>query len=381
MNRGSGLRIGRILGIPIYLHSTWILIFAAITFFIASQFKQEHPLWTATQHWTVGVLTSLLFFGSVLFHELSHSVVAQHYKIRVISITLFLFGGLARIEREPSRAIQEFNIAIAGPLASGFLAAGFFGLSLLFPYSQSVGALAKWLAWTNLTLALFNLLPGFPLDGGRIFRAVVWGATKNFEKATRVAGGSGKLIAYTMIVSGLWGAFNGYVQNGIWFAFIGWFILNAAQESVTQVAIRQALVGLNAADVMSKEVPTVPGNMTLEEYSAEVLRTGRRCHLVVNDDRLIGMMNVHTLNSVQRNEWAHNSVQAAMIPREKILWTSPDEPLLRLLERLLTADVNQMPVVSGAGDGAPQIVGIVTRDSILRVMRMRSELGPLAAGR
>jgi Zn-dependent protease/predicted transcriptional regulator len=381
MNRGSGLRIGRILGIPIYLHSTWILIFAAITFFIASQFKQEHPLWTATQHWTVGVLTSLLFFGSVLFHELSHSVVAQHYKIRVISITLFLFGGLARIEREPSKAIQEFNIAIAGPLASGFLAAGFFGLSLLFPYSQSVGALAKWLAWTNLTLALFNLLPGFPLDGGRIFRAVVWGATKNFEKATRVAGASGKLIAYTMIVSGLWGAFNGYVQNGIWFAFIGWFILNAAQESVTQVAIRQALVGLNAADVMSKEVPTVPGNMTLEEYSAEVLRTGRRCHLVVNDDRLIGMMNVHTLNSVQRNEWAHNSVQAAMIPREKILWTSPDEPLLRLLERLLTADVNQMPVVSGAGDGAPQIVGIVTRDSILRVMRTRSELGPLAADR
>jgi Zn-dependent protease/predicted transcriptional regulator len=381
MNRGSGLRIGKILGIPIYLHSTWILIFAAITFFIASQFKQEHPLWTVTQHWTVGVLTSLLFFGSVLFHELSHSVVAQHYKIRVISITLFLFGGLARIEREPSKAIQEFNIAIAGPLASGFLAGGFLGLTLLFPYSQFVGALAAWLWRTNAALAVFNLLPGFPLDGGRIFRALVWGATKNFEKATRVAGASGKLIAYAMIVSGLWGAFNGYVQNGIWFAFIGWFILNAAQESVAQVAIRQALAGLSAADVMSKEVPTVPGHSTLEEYSAEVLRTGRRCHLVVNDDRLVGMMNVHTLNSVPRSEWAHNSVQAAMIPREKILWTSPEEPLLRLLERLLSADVNQMPVVSGAGDSAPQIVGIVTRDSILRVMQTRSELGPLAVER
>jgi Zn-dependent protease/predicted transcriptional regulator len=381
MNRGSGLRIGKILGIPIYLHSTWILIFAAITFFIASQFKQEHPLWTVTQHWTVGVLTSLLFFGSVLFHELSHSVVAQHYKIRVISITLFLFGGLARIEREPSKAIQEFNIAIAGPLASGFLAGGFLGLTLLFPYSQFVGALAAWLWRTNAALAVFNLLPGFPLDGGRIFRALVWGATKNFEKATRVAGASGKLIAYAMIVSGLWGAFNGYVQNGIWFAFIGWFILNAAQESVAQVAIRQALAGLSAADVMSKEVPTVPGHSTLEEYSAEVLRTGRRCHLVVNDDRLVGMMNVHTLNSVPRSEWAHNSVHAAMIPREKILWTSPEEPLLRLLERLLSADVNQMPVVSGAGDSAPQIVGIVTRDSILRVMQTRSELGPLAVER
>src|SRR3989442_6027384 len=379
MGRGSGLRIGKILGIPIYLHSTWVFIFVAITYIIASQYKQQHPLWTDTQHWTVGVLTSLLFFASVLFHELSHSVVAQHYKIRVVSITLFLFGGLARIEREPSNAVQEFNIAVAGPLASGFLAGGFFGLALLLPYSQTVGALATWLWQTNFALAVFNLLPGFPLDGGRIFRAMVWGATKDYEKATRVAGASGKLIAYAMILAGAWGAFNGYLQNGLWIAFVGWFLLNAAQESVAQVAIRQTLSGLSAADVMSKEVPTVPGHITLEEYGAEVLRTGRRCHLVVSDDRLVGMMNVHTLNAIPREEWARSSVQAAMIPRQKILWTSPDEPLLGLLERLLSADVNQMPVVSGASDDAPQIVGMVTRDSIRRVMQTRSELGPLAA--
>jgi Zn-dependent protease len=380
MNRGSGLRIGKILGIPIYLHSTWVFIFAAITYMIASQYKQEHPAWTDTQHWAVGVLTSLLFFASVLFHELSHSVVAQHYKIRVVSITLFLFGGLARIEREPSKAIQEFNIAIAGPLASGFLAGAFWGLTQLFPYSQTVGALATWLWETNFALAVFNLLPGFPLDGGRIFRAIVWGATKSFETATRVAGASGKLIAYAMILWGVWGVVHGNVQM-LWTVLIGWFILNAAQESVAQVAIRETLAGLSAADVMSKEVPAIPGHITLEEYSAEVRRTGRRCHLVVSDDRLLGMLNVHTLNSVPREEWAHNSVQAAMIPREKILWTSPEEPLLRLLERLLSADVNQMPVVSGSIDGSPQIVGIVTRDSILRVMQTRSELGPVPASR
>jgi Zn-dependent protease len=380
MNRGSGLRIGKILGIPIYLHSTWVFIFAAITYMIAAQFKQQHPLWTDTQHWTMGVLTSLLFFASVLFHELSHSAVAQHYNIRVVSITLFLFGGLARIEREPSRAIQEFNIAIAGPLASGFLSGGFFGLTLLFPYSQTVGALATWLCGTNAALAVFNLLPGFPLDGGRIFRAIVWGATKSFEKATRVAGASGKMIAYAMILFGAWGVVHGNVQM-LWTVLIGWFILNAAQESVAQMAIRETLAGLSAADVMSKEVPTIPGHITLEEYGAEVLRTGRRCHLVVSDDRLVGMMNVHTLNAIPREEWAHSSVQAAMIPRQKILWTSPDEPLLGLLERLLSADVNQMPVVSGASDDAPQIVGIVTRDSILRVMQTRSELGPVATSR
>ncbi len=380
MNRGSGLRIGKILGIPIYLHSTWVFIFAAITWIIASQYKRDHPNWTDTQHYAVGVLTSVIFFASVLFHELSHSAVAQHYKIRVVSITLFLFGGLARIEREPSKAIQEFNIAIAGPLASGFLSAGFFELTHLLPYSQTVGALATWLGWTNLSLAVFNLLPGFPLDGGRIFRAMVWGATGNFEKATRVAGTSGKLIAYAMILWGVWQVVHGNSQM-LWTILIGWFILNAAQESVAQVAVRETLAGLSAADVMSKEVPTAPGHITLEEYSAEVLRTGRRVHLVVSDDRLVGMMNVHALNSVPRDEWAHNSVQAAMIPREKILWTSPEEPLLRLLERLLSADVNQMPVVSGVTNGAPQIVGIVTRDSILRVMQTRSELGPLATSR
>lgn len=369
-----GWKIGRILGIPIYLHASWVIIFFLITSSLALQFTQLHPQWSSVQHWTLGILTSLLFFGSVVFHELAHSVVAQHYKIRVVSITLFIFGGLARIARDPSKAIQEFNIAVAGPLASGLLAAGFYALTLLFPYSQMTGALATWLWQTNLALAVFNLLPGFPLDGGRIFRAVVWGVTNNFAKATRVAATSGKLVAYGMILTGAYGIFNGKIQL-LWLAFIGWFLLNAAQESIAQVTIREALTGLNAADVMSSEVPTVDGHITLEEYGAEVLRTGRRCHLVLTDDRLVGMMNVHMLNEVSREEWAHNSVQAAMIPREKILWASPEESLLHLLERLLSADVNQMPVVSGAGDGAPQVVGMVTRDSILRVMQTRSELG------
>src|SRR5260370_23925477 len=167
-----------------------------------------------------------------------------------------------------------------------------------------------------------------------------------------------------MVLAGAWGAVNVSVENGRWFVFIGWCILIAAQESVYQVAIRQTLAGLGAADVMGKEVPTVPGHITLEEYGAEVLRTGRRCHLVVNEDRFSGMMNVHTLNSIPRQEWAHNSVQAAMIPREKILWASPDEPLLRLLERLLTADVHHTPVVSGIAGGCPPTVGIVTPDPI-----------------
>ncbi len=323
-----------------------MIIFVLITMSLAMQFTQEHPQWTSVQHWAVGIATSLLFFASVVFHELSHSMVARIYKIRVISITLFVFGGVARIGREPAKAIQEFNIAIAGPIASLFLAAGFYSLTLFFPYAQMTGALAAWLWQTNAALALFNLLPGFPLDGGRIFRAIVWGVTKDFSRATKVAGTSGKVVAYGMIVFGAWYAMRGQWTSGLWLAFIGWFLLNAAQESVAQVAIRETLSGLHAADVMSHEVPTVPRNMSLEEYGQEVARTGRRCH-----------------------------------PRDKILWSRPGEPLLGLLERLVSADVNQMPVVSDAENDGAHIIGMITRDSILRVMQARSEVGSLTPTR
>src|SRR5215467_280164 len=186
----QGIRIGRIFGIPIYLDLSWILIFGLITLSLAMQFTQEHPQWTTAEHWTLGILTSTLFFASVVFHELSHSVVAQVYKIKVLSITLFIFGGLARISREPSKAIQEFNIAIAGPLASGFLAAAFYSVTVFFPPDSMLGSLSAYLYQSNKILAIFNLLPGFPLDGGRIFRAIVWGVSKDFMRATQAAGAS-----------------------------------------------------------------------------------------------------------------------------------------------------------------------------------------------
>jgi Zn-dependent protease/predicted transcriptional regulator len=383
MPQAQGIRIGRILGIPIYIDLSWIIIFGLITYLISNQFAQLNPQWTITQLGILGAATSLLFFGSVLFHELSHSVVAQHYKIRVLSITLFLFGGLARIGKEPSKAIQEFNIAIAGPLASAFLAGVFFLSTLVLPDSKIVAAVSTYLWQTNLALAVFNMLPGFPLDGGRIFRAIVWGTTKDFVRATRVAGASGKLIAYGMIVLGLWLAFGfrgSERWEGIWLAVIGWFLLNAAQASVAQVTIRETLNGLRASDVMSHEVPAIPANLNLDEYSNEVLRTGRRVHIVTMDHRLVGMMNVAALNTVPREDWNMNSVQAVMVPRERILWAAPDEPLPTLLDRLVAADVNQMPVVQHSEDGMANIVGMVTREAILRVIQTRSELGTALSG-
>lgn len=381
MARASGLRIGHVFGIPIYVHPSWFVIFALITFSLATQFTQQHPRWSHAQHWSLGILTSLLFFGSVVFHELAHSAVATRYRIPVASITLFVFGGIARIGREPDNAKQEFNIAIAGPLSSYFLSGVFFLLLRLFPRSEMLGALAFWLAWVNFSLATFNLVPGFPLDGGRIFRALVWGITLSYERATRLAARSGRLIAYAMIVFGSWHALSGDFIGGLWIAFIGWFLLTAAQESVAQVAVRTALAGLRASDVMNHEIPTVGREISLEEYGQQILRTGRRCHLVISDGRLLGLMDVRALNSVPRDQWSGTSVQAAMIPRDRILSATPDQPLLPLLERMITADVNQVPVMTGIVDdvSGAQVVGMVTRDSILRVIQTHIEVGMPAA--
>jgi Zn-dependent protease len=372
----SALRIGNILGIPIYLHISWVFIFALITYSLTQQFTEGHPQWSTGEAWGVGLATSVLFFGSILFHELSHSVIAMRYKIRVTSITLFLFGGVARIGRDPSKAIQEFNIAIAGPIASYLLSAFFFGMTLLSPEGHPIGVLSDWLWQINFYVATFNLLPGFPLDGGRIFRAAVWGVTKDFTRATRISSITGQLVAYGMMMVGVWfGVVKKDWQSGLWLGAIGIYLQSAARDSVAQIAIRQNLAGLRASDVMNNDVPTINRNTTLEEYSTEVSRTGRRFHLVVTDDRLVGTINVQALNSVPRDEWSTNSIQAVMTPRERISWAAPEEPLVRLLERLMAADMHQMPVVSVSGEDDAQVIGMVTRDSILRVLQTRAELG------
>lgn len=370
----SGFRIGRVLGIPIYLHASWFIIFALITFTLVRYVGAENAALSPALRWALGVGTSVLFFGSILFHELAHSVVALFYRIPVISITLFVFGGLARIGREPERARQEFNIAVAGPISSYLLAGLFYLLQQVTGAWPTVAAMAGWLALINFVLATFNLIPGFPLDGGRILRAIVWGWTGSFTRATRFASRSGQVFAYLLILMGILMGFQVNLIGGLWLAFIGWFLLTAAQESYAQVALRDSLRGLRAADVMTQELPVVARELTLEEYVQELLRTGRRCHLVTGDGQLVGLMTVHTLNRIPREEWASTSVQAAMLPRDRVHMTAPEEPVLAILERMQTEDVNQMPVVAG-----DRIVGLISRDTILRVLQTRLELGKLAA--
>ena len=370
--QGSGIRIGRIFGIPIYLHTSWFIIFALITLSLRTQFTSQHPGWTSAQHWALGIITSVLFFASVIFHELSHSVVAKHYRITVQSITLFVFGGLAKIERDPSSAMQEFKIAIAGPLSSLFLAGCFWMVQHYLQGSEMVTAAAYWLAEINFVLAIFNLVPGFPLDGGRILRGIAWAITGDFTRASRIASTSGSLFAYFMIFVGIWQALSGNWVGGLWMAFIGWFMLEAARESFAHVVIRNTLLGVRAEDIMTPEIPTVGRDMTLEEYVHEVLRTGRRCHVVAGDDHPYGLVTLQSARSVPKGEWHTTSIQAVMVPFDRVHSAARDEPALRILERMQTEDVNQMPVVSEG-----RVVGMIGRDAILRVLQARLQAGRL----
>jgi Zn-dependent protease len=323
-------------------------------------------------------MTSALFFGSLVFHEMAHSVIAKLYKIPVVSITLFVFGGVSRIGREPTRAIEEFNIAIAGPVSSLLLAGGFWLIERGSSSNAVLSTLAGSLAGINFMLALFNLIPGFPLDGGHIFRAIVWSFNKDFQRATRISARAGQAVAYGMIALGAGAAIKSYqplggAVGGVWLAFIGWFILSAAKQTQAQSEARGALEGLSVADIMTHDLQTVGREISLEDYAREMVRTGRRSHLVVGGDQLVGLVTAEALNSVPQHDWDVTSVQAVMLPKDKLHWASPEEPALSLLDRMRTVGMQQMPVIAGGS-----VVGIVTRDSILRVLQSRHAMGTIA---
>jgi Zn-dependent protease/predicted transcriptional regulator len=378
--RKDGIQIGRIYGIPIFLHTSWFIIFALIAFSFVSEFDALQLNIPTSRLWGLGLMTSLLYFGSLVFHEMAHSVIAKYYKIPVVSITLFVFGGVSRIGREPGRALEEFNIAVAGPLSSLFLAGGFWLVARQADSNVILSTLAGSLAEINLMLAVFNLIPGFPLDGGHIFRAIVWGVNRDFARSTRIAARAGQVVAYAMIALGAGMALANFTVRGIggpvggvWLAFIGWFILSAAKQTQAQVEARGALEGLRVADIMTPELHTVGREISLEDYAREMVRTGRRAHLVVAGDQLVGLVTAEALNSVPQHDWDVTSVQAVMLPKDKLHWAAPEEPALSLLDRMRTIGMQQMPVIAGGS-----VVGIVTRDSILRVLQTRHDLGTVA---
>lgn len=368
----ANVRLGRILGIPVGLHTSWFLIFGLVTWSLAAgYFPAEYPALPMVAYWALGAATSLLFFGSVLIHELGHSVVALRNRIPVRGITLFIFGGVAQIGREPPDAGTEFRVAIAGPLSSLGLAAGFAGLWWLDRAIPYLAAPSVWLMRINLMLALFNLIPGFPLDGGRVLRAVVWHLSGSFHRATQVATFTGQLTAFGFIGLGVFMMLGGNFINGLWLVFIGWFLQNAAAASYAQTNVQQSLRNVTVAQAMTRDCPLVPTHISLRQLVEEhVLTGGRRCFFVTENDRLRGLLTLTDVTKVPKENWTETAVGQVTVSWERMVRVEPGMALLDALQAMDDANINQVPVVTG-----DQLVGMLSREQVLHYTRTRSELG------
>jgi Zn-dependent protease/CBS domain-containing protein len=367
----QNIPLGRIVGIPIGLDYSWFLIFALLTWMLASSYyPAEFKNWSPQLYWFMGAVTAIMLFVSVLLHELGHSVVALRYKIPVRSITLFIFGGVAQIDAKPPSARAEFLIAIAGPVVSLGLAVLFSLLKPAFAAVEPLWGLAKYLAYINFSLVLFNLIPGFPLDGGRVFRAVVWAVTKDLRRATLIAANAGRFFGFLFIFVGVWQIFSGNFGGGLWIAFIGWFLGNAATAQVQQVVLQGQLGGHTVRQAMSSRGLSVPADLTLQQLvDGQILGSGRRCFLVNRGEDTVGLITLHRVKEVPRPEWGKTTAAQAMLPLKQVKRISPDDELLSALELMGREGVNQLPVMAGG-----QVFGMLNREDVITYLRTLQEL-------
>lgn len=368
-----GIPIGRLFGISIDLDYSWFLIVGLLTWMLAANYYPvEFAGWTAGEYWAMGFVTAVMLFVSVLIHELAHSLVAQHLGLSVPRITLYLFGGVSQIAAEPPDAGAEFWIAVVGPVVSFALAAFCWELEPLLAASQPLLALAKYLALLNLILAIFNLIPGFPLDGGRVFRAIVWRVTRNYHRATITAGISGRFFGFLLIFFGVWRALTGNLVGGIWIAFIGWFLESAAGSQLQQEALKNLLGSHKVADAMRRDFLQVPGAVVLQELmDRNILPPGARFAVVTVSGKPAGMVTLTAIRAVPREAWPTTTVSQVMVPNERLSATLPNAVLWSAFEKMGRNGVNQLPVIEGNG-----IVGMLSREDILHYL---SSLQPLAA--
>ncbi len=378
MNRQS-LTIGRIFGIPVGIDYSWFLIFALVTWSLAtSYFPAEFKSWPGILYWLIGGVTSLCFFSSVFLHELAHSLVAERFQIPVRKITLYIFGGISEMKIEPPTAKAEFWITIAGPAMNLALAGLLALLALAAAAVQPLEALLKYLAYINLILGLFNLIPGYPLDGGSALMAVVWGITHKRHWGIVAAATVGSIAAYLLIIVGTIQIFGGSLWNGLWTAFIGWFLSNASGGAMRQERLKGVLAGRTVSEAMSKNYVIIYPDTTLQCLVDEhILGSSRRSFMVKKDDQLVGMLTMHALQNVPKNEWDTKTVEEVMIPVSQLITTQPASGLFEAIQAMDQDGVNQLPVIIEG-----QIMGVLTREDVISYLQrlQTSEMRPRPIG-
>lgn len=386
----TGFRIGRIFGINIAIDWSWFFIFLLVTVNLALVFGQAHPTWGSGLNWLVAGLAALLFFISVLLHELAHSLVARAQRLPVRNITLFLFGGVSNIERNPPSPQAEFLITIVGPATSLLLGALLLVVArvnlqrldlssadptLIFAQLDPLTSVLLWLGPVNIALGLFNLIPGFPLDGGRILRSILWALTDNLRRATRWASWIGQLIAWLFILAGvamIFGLslpfFGQGFTSGLWLALIGWFLYSAAVQSYRQVVVHDLLEGIPVAKLMRAQPPTVPGNSTVSQLVHEyVMNSDDHAFPVVDQGRLIGLVTLDDIRHTERERWDTTLVHDIMTPTAQLATTTTEEDADKALRTLAQRDVRQLPVLQRDG----QLAGLLRRRDIVRWLQLQ----------
>jgi Zn-dependent protease/predicted transcriptional regulator len=371
------IRLGRVLGIDIGLHYSWLIIALLILFSLAGHFQIINPQWSAALTWFMAAVTAVLFFASIVLHELSHAAVAKASGLSVRSITLFALGGVADIETEPTKARTEFWMAIVGPITSftiGLLSlaiASFAGWRPTFGTpSGPLWAGLVWLGYVNIALAVFNMIPAYPLDGGRVLRSIIWGINHNLVRATRMSAIVGQTIAVMMIVYGVFRLFSGGGFGGLWLAFLGWFLKDAAMTSYAGVEAALVLSKVRVGDVMSHDCPTVDGNMNLRSFAEDYLRrTGHRCFVVLEKGNYFGLLTINELKQVRPERWPFTTLAQIAIPFEKVRTVSPDTPVSEAVQLMADADLNQLPVMSNG-----RLLGVISRSDVLQFLQTQAEL-------
>lgn len=360
-------RIGRIMDIPIMIHFSWLIVFGLITWSLSSfYFPRVMPKLPYIIHLVAGAVAALLLFASVAFHELSHSYVAKKYSIPIDSITLFIFGGVAQMRGEPPNPKAEFKIAVAGPFSSFFLSFIFFSVS--YVTSGIINALFSYLALINFFIGAFNLIPGFPMDGGRVLRSALWAKRKDYFYATRIASNIGQGIALFFIIFGLFSIFSG-MPSGLWLMLIGWFLFTASQASYQQTTLQQILSGIKVKDIMVREIIYLPPSMTIDEAVNEYfLRYGYGGFPVKDNEKFLGFITLKELRDVPREKWSNIKVDEVMVPHQRKWEVVPEEDAFKALELMLREDKGRLVVAE-----KEIVVGLITRNGISRYVQIMGQ--------
>jgi Zn-dependent protease len=375
----SSYSIGRIAGIEVFIHWTWLIIFLVLTWSLAEGlYLHDYPGWSAAQAWLAGAATSLVLFLCVLLHELSHSLLARSQGMGVTRITLFLFGGVSSLDQDAKDPAQEFAIAAIGPLTSLLLAAAFAVPAVLV--GGAVGRAATYLAIINLALGVFNLLTGFPLDGGRVLRSIVWARTHNLLRATRFAASGGRYMGVLLAIIGLIEfLLTGDVFGGLWLGLIGWFLYSQAGASYQLAATTDTLSRIKVTSCLEQRYHAVDPDLSMDAFvSSFVLTFHERFYPVMSDGHMLGLISVSDLKRFDRSEWPDRKVSDSMMPIDRLVTVGPSDDLATATQLMGVADVHQLPVMQDE-----QLLGFVTRADVIQALNSRtalqsflSDLGP-----